>query len=1152
MKKIYFFIAAVLFLFFGFSSELCGANYNIDFDANTGSGTMATQVIATGVTAAITTNSFTKTGYVFDGWNTAADGTGTLYLDAENYTMGSSSLLLYAQWTLPVALALETGGTLNTYNNILYLNTLPAANQTVGMVGNGTIGASNLLTDPSFTASSDYLLLTGSAAINAGTNAYNSLGMDVKGGRRIDNVVDKGAFEFGYSLEFDANTGAGTMAAQLIATGVTAAITTNSFTKTGYVFDGWNTAADGTGTLYLDAESYTMGSSSLLLYAQWTLPVALALETGGTLNTYNNILYLNTLPAANQTVGMVGNGTIGASNLLTDPSFTASSDYLLLTGSAAINAGTNAYNSLGMDVKGGRRIDNVVDKGAFEFGYSLEFDANTGAGTMAAQLIATGVTAAITTNSFTKTGYVFDGWNTAADGTGTLYMDAENYTMGSSSLLLYAQWTLPVALALETGGTLNTYNNILYLNTLPAANQTVGMVGNGTIGASNLLTDPSFTASSDYLLLTGSAAINAGTNAYNSLLTDIKGGGRLVTTMDAGAFEFGNCVNFDANTGSGTMAPQTITVGGSAALNTNSFTKGGTVFSGWNTVADGTGTAYAEGASYAIASNSTYYLLYAQWVNTWTGGSSTDWNTAANWGLGTVPTSSIDVVIPNVSNKPLASSASVCKNMTINAGGVMTIPVNKLLTVSGSITNNGGAAGLVINAGAGLVNGSLIFHNEQNAPVSATVELYSLAFRDAVRSNNKWQYIAVPLRQVVASPTLDGAVIRRWDEPSCRWVSQNNLSELTSFTGFEITQSAPAYYSFQGYLENNSLTNLQLTYNGAVPADAGWNLIGNSYTGAININQITFGTQTEATVYLFNTGSPAEWSAAGGATGVGAGQYTAVPKNTVEPTLPTQISSLQSFFVKANSASALATISIPYSAVGTVEKNTSLMRANAAPQVCTRIDVQGTSFSDRMWLFTNPDCTHTFDNGWDGFKSFGTALAPQLFAMEPDGSYQVSTTEDINNTDLGFQAGTDSNYTLSFTHQSLESRYESLFLIDLSTNTTTDITQSGTQYSFTATTTPAPVKRFKIVTSPGITTQTGNKLPGGLEIFSAQDLLFVNNPTAEKGNLTVYDMSGRVVMQSAFMPFCSVTLPTHLGKGGYLLKAKTAERELIHKFIITK
>jgi uncharacterized repeat protein (TIGR02543 family)/LPXTG-motif cell wall-anchored protein len=70
-------------------------------------------------------------------------------------------------------------------------------------------------------------------------------------------------------------------------------------------------------------------------------------------------------------------------------------------------------------------------------------------------------------------------------------------------------------------------------------------------------------------------------------------------------------VTFNANGGSGAMADQS---GSSAtALSSNVFTRSGYTFAGWNTAADGSGTAYADGASYAFSSSTT---LYAQWTPT--------------------------------------------------------------------------------------------------------------------------------------------------------------------------------------------------------------------------------------------------------------------------------------------------------------------------------------------------------------------------------------------------------------------------------------------------------------------------------------------------------------------------------------------------------
>ena len=75
-------------------------------------------------------------------------------------------------------------------------------------------------------------------------------------------------------------------------------------------------------------------------------------------------------------------------------------------------------------------------------------------------------------------------------------------------------------------------------------------------------------------------------------------------------------ITFDANGGTGTMDSQTVTAGEEAALTANTFTREGYTFTGWNTAADGTGTAYADGASVTLDENTT---LYAQWkANTYT------------------------------------------------------------------------------------------------------------------------------------------------------------------------------------------------------------------------------------------------------------------------------------------------------------------------------------------------------------------------------------------------------------------------------------------------------------------------------------------------------------------------------------------------------
>lgn len=70
-------------------------------------------------------------------------------------------------------------------------------------------------------------------------------------------------------------------------------------------------------------------------------------------------------------------------------------------------------------------------------------------------------------------------------------------------------------------------------------------------------------------------------------------------------------IAFNANGGEGSMEPQRFEVGVDTALNTNAFTRESYNFIGWNTAADGSGATYAdEGAILELTGDMT---LYAQW-----------------------------------------------------------------------------------------------------------------------------------------------------------------------------------------------------------------------------------------------------------------------------------------------------------------------------------------------------------------------------------------------------------------------------------------------------------------------------------------------------------------------------------------------------------
>ena len=72
-----------------------------------------------------------------------------------------------------------------------------------------------------------------------------------------------------YTIAFNANGGVGEMAAQTFEVGVDTALNANAFTREGYKFIGWNTAADGSGATYADEGAILELTGDMTLYAQW-------------------------------------------------------------------------------------------------------------------------------------------------------------------------------------------------------------------------------------------------------------------------------------------------------------------------------------------------------------------------------------------------------------------------------------------------------------------------------------------------------------------------------------------------------------------------------------------------------------------------------------------------------------------------------------------------------------------------------------------------------------------------------------------------------------------------------------------------------------------------------------------------------------------
>ena len=372
-------------------------------------------------------------------------------------------------------------------------------------------------------------------------------------------------------------------------------------------------------------------------------------------------------------------------------------------------------------------------------------------------------------------------------------------------------------------------------------------------------------------------------------------------------------------------------------------------------------------------------------------------------------------------------------------------------------------------------NGAFVYGNKES-DVRATVEYYSRG-TGANSANPVWQYIGIPFRaSQTAIEMYYEAWMCRWEKESglgglWQWVDNNDV--LIPFEGYCITQESTKTYTNAGKLNPPITTTIALDNQD----DDGFAFAANSWTAPIKIQEMADEdfTNAEAAIYIYHTGSYANWESNGdpvsavspGSAATLPGQYAVIPIHS-SPYLTgadSVIPAMQGFFVKTTSAN--AQLDLVYNRTVYDAKyfraSTQPMRAprrvNTEPDVMV-LGVSGaTSGGDRVHLLSRSDFSDSYADGWDGRKIEGDSVAPMLAIMKETDKMSVAAIPTMDERNLLFRAGRDSLYVFTFNYNR-----DGLYLYDRLTEQATPI-QTDKTYSFKATN-KIPAERFLITSNP--------------------------------------------------------------------------------------
>ena len=237
-------------------------------------------------------------------------------------------------------------------------------------------------------------------------------------------------------------------------------------------------------------------------------------------------------------------------------------------------------------------------------GLLITFDANGGQGTMDPQFMevidyGTSEDDLIHENTFVRSGYKFAGWAPYRDDDVWYYDKGAFFGNGDGNYVnttLYAIWE-PLA-----------QYNVTWLNhdgTELAVTQ-VAEGGHPVYTGEEPIKADTVEHSYDFAGWTS----DGGTTVYgiNDELPAVTDDIAYTAVFTERARNYR--VSYNANGGTGSMAPEFVAYGSEHTLSENAFTYYGYEFAGWNTAADGSGTAYSDKANVTVSGDLT---LYAQW-----------------------------------------------------------------------------------------------------------------------------------------------------------------------------------------------------------------------------------------------------------------------------------------------------------------------------------------------------------------------------------------------------------------------------------------------------------------------------------------------------------------------------------------------------------
>ena len=463
-----------------------------------------------------------------------------------------------------------------------------------------------------------------------------------------------------------------------------------------------------------------------------------------------------------------------------------------------------------------------------------------------------------------------------------------------------------------------------------------------------------------------------------------------------------------------------------------------------------------------------------------------DWSDYNTWGVGQIPPIK-DWARVSVNDAVALNQNQTLKGLIIYSTGSLTIDAGKNLTMDGNLSNMAGTAGLVLKADAtGMAS---LIHD--NPGVGATVEQHF--------SPNAWHLVSTPLTSAY-SGTYIGIYLYSWSEADSLFTNiVSTLEPVEATHGYYAWASGSAGdVQYEGTLNSGDLPVNWMTYTPQGYSDGdGWNLAGNPYPSGLKWDNTWSQSNVDPTVYVADYAGSGSWISYNYNTGLGS-----LPNGEIPPT--------QGFYVKANAAS--PSMTIPNSArVHT--SNTFYKDGNIEDDIFT-IKITGTanSYYDQVTFGINNEATDNFDGQFDAYQLKGLEEAPQIYSYNQEAKFSVNLFPEFSENKsipLGIETGTPGEYTLNVENLDYFNQDYDVYLEDKISGSVINLRENPGYTFFTEDGTDED--RFVLHFNSGLSGVESDVAVNDVSIYSFDNKVYIDYQFEETGDMTVYDISGRVV-----------------------------------------